>query len=155
MLQQSKNGLMACLLTAALTGCAQLVPLEPASPPSKTVAVTDTEVRLAGRLNQTLAGLGWALTGYQPASMAGLAPTSVPADLAERAWYRLELRAADVGVCPGALSSAYVYEYRFIDNRDGEVLLQRQGQGCEIQIADRFARRLRQLGLAPGADDES
>ncbi|WP_353251366.1 hypothetical protein [Salinisphaera sp. PC39] len=141
------------LTLVCLTACASGID-ESTAAPEATIAVADTRLGLAGRLNTRLERLGWNLTAYQTGREAGL-ETPPPPDLATRARYRLVLRAAEIGTCAGNLDTAYVYDIRLIDNRDGRVLVDRSGRGCETDIADRFQARLRQIGLLPpGADGE-
>lgn len=138
------------LLLAALVGigaCANGIP-ETGTEPERTVAVADTRLRLAGRLNDRLERLGWQLVAYQTAMQAGL-ETPPSEDLAERARYRLVVRAAEIGTCVGNLDTAYAYDIRIVDNRDGDTVLRRRGRGCETDIADRLAERLRRIGFLP------
>lgn len=136
-------------LTLLLAGCAAPLP-ERSAAPANTVAVAETDVGLAGRLNTRLAALGWALVPYQSGQSAGT-PGPVPADLADRARYRLELRAEEVGAC-GNLEPNYIYDIRLIDNRDDSVAARRHGRGCEIDTARRFGDLLRQRKLVPSAE---
>ncbi len=136
-------------LTLLIAGCATPLP-ERDAPPANTVAVAETDVGLAGRLNTRLAALGWALVPYQSGQSAGT-PGPVPADLADRARYRLELRAEEVGAC-GNLEPNYIYDIRLIDNRDDSVAARRHGRGCEIDTARRFGDLLRQRKLVPSAE---
>lgn len=84
------------LALVCLTACASGIDERTASPEA-TIAVADTRLGLAGRLNTRLERLGWDLTAYQTGREAGL-ETPPPPDLAERARrYRLVLRAAEIG----------------------------------------------------------
>lgn len=134
------------------TACATSLP-RTAADPAGVVAVADTQLGLAGRLNTQLRQLGWRLVAYQPAFAAGLAPETVSSELAERARYRLELRAAEVGICANR-QTHYIYDIRLIDNRGGGRVFHRAGSGCAIEIATDFAFRLRQKGLVPASTDQ-
>lgn len=143
--------MFACLAAAALAaGCAHSLPQE-AGDPAGVIAVADTDVGLAGRLNTQMQALGWRLVAYLPGERAGL-PGPVPDDLAERARYRLELRAERSGHCPSH-GPHYLFDVRLVDNRDGTIVVRDQGKGCEIDIAEEFARIMRQRGPKPPAPD--